>query len=185
MAVHCPNCSEPITSEPIRCPRCGYRSEMAPEYFWLYIGGGLLIVGGLAVGALGVALQGCGPGHWSAELRGWFPLGPFPSSHHWLAFLVAGIVLSVAGMGLTRHRPGAWALLLALLSWETVWTALKLFSGAPGEPHPLLAGGLLTLEVAGFLLAARLGQALRRTPARDVGKLQRGIIEGKTPPTAV
>ena len=170
--MHCPNCNSPVESGPVRCEVCGYRSEHAREFFWLYLGGVTIVLVGLAMGSLGVAAEGAGPGHWSRSLRGWFPLAPWPESHHWLAFLVAGIVLTVTGLGITRRRPLAWIALALLALYQLVWILLAAAGLAgPGD----VTGLAMTLGGGGVLLLAllaRIGLALRRTPTRDAHQMQ-------------
>ena len=177
----CPNCGEPVESEPVHCPVCGYQSHMAREFLWLYAGGGALGLVGIAVGITGVVVEGSGPAGWSRALAGWFPLGPWPAAWHWLAMIVAGIVLSMIGLGLTRRsRPAAWSL-FALVTWEFIWVGCELFTETP------LAAVVSVLLWESLLatLAARFVVALRRTPRRDAGLLQesarRRRMERKTP----
>lgn len=172
MSIRCPNCNQEVDYRPIHCPRCGYRSELAAEYFWLYIAGGLITLAGLAFGASSFLVTDAPPEHWSRRFLGWFPLGPWPSTYHWLAFLVEGIIWTLIGLGITRHRRGALALLVALVLWEMIWTGRKLLTGAPGESMPVTSSLLITAEILGLLLASRLFRALRRTPPRDVSRLQ-------------
>lgn len=170
--LHCPNCNSPVDSEPVRCDVCGYHADLAREFFWLYLGGATIVLLGLAIGSLGVALDGAGPDHWSRSLRGWFPLAPWPGSHHWLAFLVVGIVLTVSGLGITRRRLFAWFGLSALVLYQLLWVLLASVGLAgPGDVSGLstVLGGGGVLLVA---LLARLGLAIRRTPERDAHRLQ-------------
>ena len=172
MIIHCPNCNSPIDSDPARCEVCGYRSDLVQEFFWLYLGGAAIALLGLAIGALGVIAQGAGPVHWSRALRGWFPLAPWPESHHWLAFVVVGILLSVSGLGITRRRPFAWIGLTLLVSYQLLWIVMAAVGLAgPGDvsgPAAILGGtGVLLLA-----LLARICVALRRTPERDVHQMQ-------------
>lgn len=99
-------------------------------------------------------------------------VAPLATNHRWIAFLIEGILLTLAGLGITRHRWSSWFLLVLLCLWELGWTLRKLVTGEPGAPAPALASALLALEVLGLILAARLAVALRRTPERDVAKLQ-------------
>ena len=170
--IHCPNCNSPIDSDPARCEVFGYRSDLVREYFWLYLGGAAIVLLGLATGSLGVTTQGAGPGPWSRSLRGWFPRAPWPESHHWLAFVVVGILLSVSGLGITRRRPFAWIGLTALVSYQLLWIVLATAGlagrgDASGSAAILGGGGVLLLA-----LLARIGVALRRTPERDVRQMQ-------------
>jgi hypothetical protein len=174
-ALLCPNCSAPLSVAPrTPCRRCGYEAALAREFLWLYLGGGGVIILGLALGIAGVLVEGAGPEHWSRAWRGWFPLGPWPSSHHWLAFLVEGIALTLAGLGLTRQQRSAAWLLSILALGEAGWLASRLIlAGRMGAAPPL--GSLLLLlaiEAGVVLLSVRLALALRRTPGRDVRKLQ-------------
>src|SRR5690606_24256873 len=166
-----PNCSAEVRHDVAECPRCGYRPELAREYFWLYAGGLVVIAGGFALGILSLIIGNPGPDHWSRPLEGWFPLAPL-GGQRWIAFLSAGVLFTLAGLGLTRHRWSAWWLLVLLLVWELGWTARKLITGEPGEPNFALAAALLATELLGLALAARLALALRRTPPRDIRRLQ-------------
>jgi len=176
-SVRCPNCGQKVASEPIRCLICGYRSESAGEFLWLYVTGALVMLVGLVMGALGVSANPAPVDHWSRALRGWFPLGPWPVSEHWLAFLVSGMLLTVCGMGLTRRKSMSWFVLVVLLAWEAVWTARKLVTDEPRVGSPLLAAMILFAEVALLLLTLRAGLALCRTPKRDGVAMQRAARE--------
>jgi hypothetical protein len=180
----CPNCGQPVDATPVHCPLCGYQSKLWQEYFWLYAGGGAVVLAGIALGAIGVWVEGSSPGHWSETLRGWFPLGPWPGSHHWLAFVVEGIVLTIAGLGLTRRKRSAAVLLLGISAWEAAWTIRRLASGDAELGSSLPAALLLTVECVLLALGLRLVVALWRTPARDATALQRGAArrgEGRIP----
>lgn len=136
---------------------------MAREYFWIYGGGALLVLVGFAAGAAGVLLEVSGPRSWSRRLEGWFPLEPWPAGYQWLAFLVVGIVLSVAGIGITRRRASAWGSAAALLLYEAAWTILALLGLRGGDGARGAAGMLLVIEGTLFLLLVRIGISLRRT----------------------
>ncbi len=165
----CPNCGEHADSDPIDCPVCGYRDDMAGEYFWLYVGGGLLGIVGIVVGVSGVFLEGGARDGWVSSLHGWFPLGPWSWKWHWLSCVVSGMCLTLIGMGFTRRFRSSFFALLALAVWESIWVIRELVSDGPS----LLAIALLVWEIALLALAARLGLALHRVPHRDVAKLQR------------
>jgi hypothetical protein len=164
----CPNCGEPSESEPIHCPLCGYQSHMARDFLWLYAGGGALGLVGIALGITGVVVEGAGPTDWSRALAGWFPLGPWPAAWHWLAMLVAGIVLSLIGLGLTRRSRPAWWWFFALVTWELVWTCREFFTETPIST----VISVLLWESLLAALVTRFAMALRRTPRRDVERLQ-------------
>ena len=160
----CPNCGSPVDSAPVRCARCGYRSEMAGEYFWLYAGGCIVILAGFLLGALGIAIEGAPPGHWSRTFDGWFPIAPWPSSHRFLAYLVLGVALTGCGLGITRRKPAAWLALLAIALYELAMTVPMLppLRGEHGGSRWVVV--VLGGEILLLLLAARMGIALRRTP---------------------
>ena len=170
--MNCPNCNTPIKSEPSVCKVCGYRSELAREFFWLYLGGSVLALTGFAIGVCGVIVDEAGPDHCSRQLSSWYPLGLWPPAHHWMAFLVCGILITLGGMGITRRRRSAWALM-------TIVVAYQLFgcvAAATGIlPHDGLLIWPLALAVFQALLLAlllRLGLALWRVPPRDAGRMQ-------------
>ena len=143
---------------------------MAKEFLWLYVGGGALGLVGIAVGIFGVVLEGSGPGDTSRGLAGWFPLGLWPEAWHWFGWIVYGIGLTLIGMGFTRRSRRAWWCLFALVAWEFVWACREFFTETPAS----LVVGVLLWELALAFLAARLALALRRTPPRDVTRLQEG-----------
>ena len=116
--MNCPNCNTPIKSEPLVCKVCGYRSELAREFFWLYLGGSLLALTGFAIGACGVIVDEAGPNHYSRQLSSWYPLGLWPPAYHWMAFLVCGILITLGGMGITRRRRSAWALMTIVVAYQ-------------------------------------------------------------------
>jgi hypothetical protein len=173
--VPCPNCGAPAEGPPVSCRLCGYRSEIAPEYLWLYGGGGCITLLGFALGAAGVASEGARPGHWSERCQGWFPLWPWPASYHWLSLLVAGIAFTLIGLGITRRRRVAWLALLCLCGYQAVLAALALagLRGGPGVRG--VAVLVLLAEILLLALAARLGFAFRRTPPRDIVRLQKAL----------
>ncbi|MBI4600640.1 MAG: hypothetical protein HY721_01640 [Planctomycetes bacterium] len=162
----CPNCSAPLDAAQAACGRCGYRPDLGWEYLWLYSGGIAFVVLGFALGALGVLAEGAGPEHWSRACAGWFPLVPWPSSHHWLAFLVAGISLTLCGLGVTRRRLDALLGLLLVLSWVTAGSVLAACGLAGSGGARSAALGVLAVEVPLLLLALRVALAFRRTPRR-------------------
>jgi hypothetical protein len=165
--VSCPNCSAPVEREPVECAQCGYRSSMATEYFWLYLGGSVFVLAGFVLGALGVIAEGASPGHWSELYRGWFPLAPWPAGHGWLAFIVLGIAWTILGLGVTRRRRDALAALLVLLPYLLVLAGLTaagaLEPAVSARPQALL---VLAIEAPLALLLLRLVLAYRRTPPR-------------------
>ena len=169
--LHCPNCSSPIAAEPVQCSVCGYRSDRAREYLWMYLGGAVFIAVGFALGAFGVACEGAAPGHWSRELA-WFPLAPWPEFYHWLAFLVTGIGFTLGGLGLTRRRWSAWLFLLLLTLYEAglaAAAAAGMIDAAASRGNALI----LSLAAATLcLLLIRIGAAFGRTPIRDAARLQ-------------
>jgi len=175
--LRCPNCSGTVERQPIACDACGYRSDMAPEYLWLYAFGGVVLLVGLAIGIAGVAIQDSAPGAASEALEGWFPLGPWPRDAHWLAVLVDGIALTLVGMGLTRRFRSAFWCGLALVAFELVFTGRKWLLGAPPPSAPALAGSLLAVEVVFLVVLLRVGLALHRTPPRDVERVRRRLAE--------
>ncbi|MCZ6795323.1 MAG: hypothetical protein O7J95_17090 [Planctomycetota bacterium] len=172
MPIRCPNCSQEVEYRPIRCPRCGYRTELAREYLWLYVAGGVFVLGGFVFGALSVFVVDTARDHWSRQLLGWYPLGPWALTVHWLAFLGQGIVWTLGGLGITRHRWGALGLLAATAVWNISWACREVLVAEPGESRSLSAPLLLVAELAVLLVSARLAVALARTPRRDVRKLQ-------------
>ncbi len=175
--LHCPNCSGTVERQPIVCDACGYRSDMASEYLWLYAVGGFVLLLGMATGVAGVMIQGNARGAASGALEGWFPLGPWPRDFHWLAVLVAGILLTLVGMGLTRRFRSAYWAGLVLVVFEIVFTGRKLVAEAPPPQAPALAGTLLAVEVVFLAVLVRVGIALRRTPPRDVDRVRRRLAD--------
>jgi len=159
---------------------CGYRSVLAREYLWLY-GGGIVFAGlGFLLGILGVFSEGRSPQHWSSITSGWFPFWPWPAGYHWLAFLVAGIVFTVGGLGLTRHRRFVWLGLAVFLLYE-FGLVLAAGSGLLAAPEAgnlpwVLAGVAATL----FAILLRAGIALYRTPRRVVADLQKRARQNVT-----
>ncbi len=171
--LYCPNCNSQVDGEPVHCEVCGYRSDSVREYFWLYLGGGSMILLGWTLGAAGVLMEGAGPEHWSRDLRGWFPLEPWPESHHWLAFLVVGILLTMGGLGITRRRPWAWLGLVCLVLYEIAWSVLAVAGRVGPEEIAGVATALLAGGVVVLVLLVRIGLALKRTPERDASRMQR------------
>jgi hypothetical protein len=166
--VHCPSCGAPAAGDPPACSACGWRTQTAREHLWLRAGGSAVILLGFVLGAVGVAIQGAPPGHWSESLAGWFPIGPWGGAHHWLSFLVAGILLTLAGLGVTRRLPAAWLAAAAAVVWEAGWTVLALSGLAGRAGAPAAAGALLAAEGIFLLLVLRIGLALLRTRGGQV-----------------
>ncbi|MEM7233664.1 MAG: hypothetical protein AAF517_15925 [Planctomycetota bacterium] len=171
MTYICPNCSEASASEPDECSRCGYRGSLAREYFWLYIGGATFIVFGFAYGLLSLSVHDAPEDHWSAPFRSWYPLGGWILTYHWLAFLSEGIVFTLSGMGITRHRWLGWWSALAAVVFDLAFSAYAYASNHAEVSTAVFASvaafhGLLCLSLI------RLGIALRRTPPRNIHRLQ-------------
>ncbi|MEE3199519.1 MAG: hypothetical protein VX254_05745 [Planctomycetota bacterium] len=148
---------------------------MAKEYFWLYLGGGLLILLGAIHVVLGTISQDSGQGHWSRFFSGWFPLGPWPADSNWFAMIVLGIALTLLGLGFTRHFKSSFYAGIGLFCWQIFCSAKKLLSGPPENSSAFLVLSVLILEVLLLLLVIRLGLALKRTPEREIYRLQRGL----------
>ena len=171
-ATSCPNCGQPVEEQPIDCPTCGYRSENAGEYFWLYLGGlGLILLGVISVIA-GTLSEGAGPGHWSRISVGWFPLGDWPAEWNWFAYVLLGITLTLLGLGFTRRFRSSLFWGIALFSWQIFCSGKKLLWDEGSENTLLLPISALILEILLLLMVIRLGMALSRTPQRDVLRLQ-------------
>jgi hypothetical protein len=122
---------------------------------------------GFLLGAAGVAIQGAPPEHWSRALEGWFPLGPLGGSLHWLTFLVAGIGLTLAGMGITRRFPAAWIAAAAWGLWVAVWTVLAVAGVVGSGGARTAAAALLPAEVCLIVICLRIGLSFLRTPPRS------------------
>ena len=171
--MNCPNCDSPVQRDPVVCDVCGYRSDLAREFFWLYIGGTLLAFVGFALGACGVLIDESGRDHWSRALAAWYPLGLWPEAHHWMAFLVSGILVTLGGMGLTRRRRSAWFLLTVIVAYQLLWSAATLLGFGGGDVPVTWPAALPAFNVLLAVLLARIGVALRRTPPRDAAQMQK------------
>ena len=173
-STHCPNCGHPVEGQPIRCSICGYRSESAGEYFWLYLGGPLLILLGLISVVAGFLSEGAGSEHWSRVCAGWFPLGAWPRDWNWFAFILLGIGLTLVGFGFTRHFKSSFYWAIALFSWQIFCRGKKLLWNSPANEDSLLPASAMVVEILLLLMVIRLGLALKRTPGRDIPRLQQG-----------
>ena len=173
-STHCPNCGHPVEKQPISCSVCGYRSESSREYFWLYLGGPLLFLLGIASGVVGSLSASAGPEHWSRVCADWFPLGTLPANWNWFAFLLLGIVLTLVGMGFTRHFKSSLYWGIALFSWQIFCGGKKLLWDPSANEDSLLPISALIIEILLLLVVIRLGLALKRTPERNISRLQQG-----------
>ena len=176
--VHCPNCGAEASARigsasPEPCPACGYSGRNAREYFWLYGGGAAVILLGFGLGAAGVFLQGVPPDHASRRLGGWNPIPLWPEDWYWLAFLVAGILYTLAGMGITRRR---WAGLAAFAGTAAVGAAGAMLALAGARGGEGIAGALLASHAILVALAARLWLSFRRTPPRDPSRIREAAL---------
>ena len=175
--VHCPNCGAETpapagSASPEPCPACGYSGRNAREYFWLYGAGAAVILLGFALGAAGVLLQGVPPDHASRGLGGRYPIPLWPGEWHWLAFLVAGILYTLSGMGITRRR---WAGLAAFAGTAAIGAAgaILAMAGASGADGVTGTAAMLLAAHAVLLAgAARLWLSFRRTPPRDPARIR-------------
>jgi len=170
----CPNCGHPVEEQPIDCSVCGYCSESAGEYFWLYLGGLALTILGIISVIAGTLAEGAGPGHWSLVSVGWFPLGDWAADWNWFAYILLGIMLTLVGMGFTRHFRSSLFWGIALFSWQIFCSGKKLLWDQATNENILLPISALVLEVLLLLMVIRLGLALSRTPQRDILRLQAG-----------
>ena len=173
-STHCPNCGHPVEKQPISCSVCGYRSESSREYFWLYLGGPLLFLLGIASGVVGILSASAGPEHWSRVCADWFPLGTLPANWNWFAFLLLGIVLTLVGMGFTRHFKSSFYAGIVLFCWQIFCTGKKLLSDNHENTSSFIVLFVLSREVLLLLLVMRMRLALKRTPEREIYRLQRG-----------
>jgi hypothetical protein len=187
MTWTCPNCSASLSDAPRACPRCEYRPENAREYFWLYASGMAFIALGFALGAMSLIVADGARDHWSRRFDGWFPLAPFSGEDLWIAFLLAGILYTLAGLGLTRHFWSSWYLLLGLATWQAVVSSRELLIGEPealGTRADTWTKSIVLIAALGVLaLAARVGIALKRTPPRDIRRLQTVIGDRERDPS--
>ena len=173
-STHCPNCGHPLVKQPINCSVCGYRSESSREYFWLYLGGPLLFLLGIVSGIVGFLSGSAGSEHWSRVYADWFPLGALPADWNWFAFILLGIVLSLVGMGFTRRFKPSLYCGIALFSWQIFCGGKKLLWDSSASEDSLLPASALVAEILLLLLVMRLGLALKRTPERNIARLQQG-----------
>ncbi len=169
--MRCPNCNTPADSD-FPCRVCGYAPELAREFLWLYLGGVALCTTGFAIGAFGVFIEGSGPDHWSRALIGWYPLAPWPSGHHWLSFLVVGILLTMSGLAITRRRKGGWLTALLLTLYQVAWIGAALAGAVSTEASGTKPIVPMAIHSSLLLLLVRIGAALRRTPVRDAVRMQ-------------
>ena len=179
--VHCPNCGAEASAQagsasPEPCPACGYSGRNAREYFWLYGAGAAVIILGFALGGAGVLLQGVPPDHASRRLAGSCPIPLWPEEWHWLAFLVAGIIYTIAGMGITRRR---WAGLAAFAGTALVGVAGAILALAGDRASGGVGGTaamLLAAHAVLLALAARLWLSFKRTPPRDPSRIREAAL---------
>ena len=176
--VHCPNCGAEAPAQapsPEPCPACGYSGRNAREYFWLYGAGAAVILLGFALGGGGVLLQGVPFDQASRRLGGWNPIPLWPGEWHWLAFLVAGILYTLAGMGITRRRRAGLAAFAGTAAVGAAGAILALTraraSGFTGMTAMILAAHAVLLA-----LAARLWLSFRRTPPRDPSRIREAAL---------
>ena len=174
LTANCPNCGHPVEKQLIDCSVCGYCSESAGEYFWLYLGGLTLIILGIISVVAGTLAEGAGPEHWSLVSAGWFPLGNWTADWNWFAYILLGITLTLVGMGFTRHFKSSLFWGIALFSWQIFCSGKKLLWDQATNENILLPISALILEVLLLLMVIRLGLALSRTPQRDILRLQAG-----------
>ena len=142
-----------------------------------------MLLWGFALGVLSLIIGDAPQGHFVENFRGWHPFGVFSESYHWIGFLTEAIALTLAGLGLTRHRWDSWWLLTAVTGWPLALAVRKLATGEPGPPATGYAIAVAIGCAAILLLAARLALALRRTPPRDIRRLQSGIHPGAASPS--
>jgi len=147
---------------------------MVKEYFWLYLGGGLLIVLGALHVVLGTLSQGSRQAHWSRFFSGWYPLGPWPADSNWFAIVVLGVALTLIGLGFTRHFKSSFYAGIVLFCWQIFCTGKKLLSDNHENTSSFIVLFVLILEVLLLLLVMRMRLALKRTPEREIYRLQRG-----------
>ncbi|MFP6738090.1 MAG: hypothetical protein VCD34_05040 [Planctomycetota bacterium] len=147
---------------------------MVKEYFWLYLGGGVLIVLGALHVVLGTLSQDSRQDHWSRFFSGWYPLGPWPADSNWFAIVVLGVALTLIGLGFTRHFKSSFYAGIVLFCWQIFCAGKKLLSDNPENTSSFIVLFVLILEVLFLLLFIRMGLALKRTPEREIYRLQRG-----------
>lgn len=167
--LRCPNCNAPVKQQPIECDVCGYRAAMAREFLIVYLGGAAFAILGFAYVTIAVLIEGAGPEHWSRVFDDWFPLGLWPRSYEWLAFLFVGIVLTMGGIGMTRRRRVAWVATLSLLVYQTAWQLIALFGS---DTIAFIVGLTLAMNAICMSAVACVGVSLWRLPARDVVRMQ-------------
>ncbi len=140
----------------------------------MYLGGGLLILMGAIHVVLGTLWEGSRQEHWSGFFSGWYPLGPWPADSNWFAIVLHGIALTLIGLGFTRHFTSSFYAGIALFCWQIICAGKKLLQGSPESTADLALVSALILEVLLLLLVIRIGIALRRTPEREIYRLQQG-----------
>jgi len=177
--VHCPNCGAEAPAQapsPEPCPACGYSGRNAREYFWLYGAGAAVILLGFALGGGGVLLQGVPFDQASRRLGGWNPIPLWPGEWHWLAFLVAGILYTLAGMGITRRRRAGLAAFAGTAAVGAAGAILALTRARREEGVTGTAAMILAAHAVLLALAARLWLSFRRTPPRDPSRIREAAL---------
>ena len=140
----------------------------------MYLGGGVLILLGALHVVLGTLSEGSRQDHWSRLFSGWYPLGPWPADSNWFAIVLLGIALTLVGLGFTRHFKSSFYAGIALFCWQILCAGKKLLSDAPENTSSFIVLSALILEVLLLLLVIRMGLAIKRTPGREIQRLQRG-----------
>ena len=140
----------------------------------MYLGGGVLILLGALHVVLGTLSQDSRQDHWSRLFSGWYPLGPWPADSNWFAIVLLGIALTLIGLGFTRHFKSSFYAGIVLFGWQILCAGKKLLSGSPENTARFTVLSVLILEVLLLLLVIRIGMALKRTPGREIDRLQRG-----------
>jgi hypothetical protein len=135
-----------------------------------------VILLGFGLGAAGVLLQGVSPDHVSRRLAGWYPIPPWPAEWRWLSLLVAGILYTLAGMGITRRRWSGWAALVGVAALGSAGALLALAGARGGEGLAGAGAVILCAHAFLLLLGARLWLAFRRTPPRDPSRIREAAL---------